>query len=264
MDTTNIKRREGSSDISGDGEKKVKNKITQSKTEPQAQPQKIVQRPAQLIPPPQPKNTTNQPTEIPLSPILPSISPISNPKLFSQSYSLARYTIPPASSTVTTKHRVRSASNEFRRAHNGFYFSQEILESPNIDHHVKKSLKPLTSRKTIDKHKDITNPYLSRGAPMVTTFVRSAGNRTKELWRYIEEASRTDITLVEMEHSSLNVMSSKCTGRVPIYVHPSFYRSLKLRYPLDVDGISRDGRVTTELGIGILTPEDFRPLVDSE
>ena len=38
-----------------------------------------------------------------------------------------------------------------------------------------------------------------------------------------------------------------------------------------VDGISRDGRVTNELGsgslrqaVGILTPEDFRHVVDSE
>ena len=122
-------------------------------------------------------------------------------------------------------------------------------------------------------HKDITNPYLFRGAPMVTTFVRSAGNRTKELLRFIEEASRTDIRLVEMEHPSLNIMPTKCTGRVPIYVHTSFYRYLKLQYPLDVGGISRDGRVTSELGtgslrqaiaIGILTPDDFRPVVDSE
>ena len=37
---------------------------------------------------------------------------------------------------------------------------------------------------------------------------------------------------------------SFCSGRVPIYVHPSFYRTLKLKYPMDVG----DGRVTTELG----------------
>ena len=35
---------------------------------------------------------------------------------------------------------------------------------------------------------------------MVTTFVRSAGNRTKELWRFIEEASRADIRPTELEH----------------------------------------------------------------
>ena len=74
-----------------------------------------------------------------------------------------------------------------------------------------------------------------------------------------------------MEHLSFNVMSSKCMGRVPIYVHLCSYRSLKLWYPMDVGGISREGRVTNELGtgslrqaVGILTPEDFRLIVDTE
>ena len=106
---------------------------------------------------------------------------------------------------------------------------------------------------------------------MVTIFVRSAGNRTKELWRFIEEASRVNMRLAEMEHYSLNDISVKCTGRVPIYVYPSFYRPLKLWYRLDVGGISRGGRVTSELctgslrqAVGILTPKNFRPVVANE
>ena len=106
---------------------------------------------------------------------------------------------------------------------------------------------------------------------MVTAFVRSAGNRNKELWQFIEEASRADMRLAEMGHDSLNEISAKCTGRVPIYVHPTFYRSLKLLFPYDVSGISRSSRVTLELctgslrqAVGILTPKDFRPVVDTE
>ena len=105
----------------------------------------------------------------------------------------------------------------------------------------------------------------------MTTFFRLISNRTKELRRFIEEANQADKRLAEMEHHSLKKMMSHCAGRVLIYVHPSFYRSLKMKYPLDVGGISRDGRVITELGtgslrqaVGILTPEDFRPVVDSE
>ena len=77
---------------------------------------------------------------------------------------------------------------------------------------------------------------------MVITFVRSAGNHTRELRRFLEEASRTDIRLAKMEYPSLKIMSSKCTSRVPIYVHPCFYRSLKLRYPMDVGGGDIQGR----------------------
>ena len=180
---------------------------------------------------------------------------------------MARDSTPPTKSP--TKHRARSASNEVRRALNS-YLSGYHGTTKHWSH-PKNTLKPLRSLTKIDNNKDITNPYLFRGAPMVTTFVCSPGNRTNVLWQFIEEASRTDIWLAELEHPSLNVLSDKCTGRVPIYVHPCFYRSVKLRYPLDVGGISRDGRVTTEIctgslrhTVGILTPEDFRPVVDSK
>ena len=157
-----------------------------------------------------------------------------------------------------------------KSASNGYYFCVDILESPSIDHHLKKILNHLTSLKTIDQ-KNITNPYLFKCAHMVTTFFPSAVNRTKEFWRFIEEASRADIRLAEMEHDSLKEMATKCTGRVPIYVHPSFYRSLKLRYLVDDGGITMNDRVNTELGtgslrqvVGILTPEDFWLVVASE
>ena len=107
---------------------------------------------------------------------------------------------------------------------------------------------------------------------MVTAFVRSAGDRTRGVWRFLETACRADagVGLAELQHPSLNQMLN-CSGRVPIYVHPALYRSLKVRFSLDVGGLSRDGRVTTELGtsslrpaIGILTTEDFRSIVDTE
>ena len=47
-------------------------------------------------------------------------------------------------------------------------------------------------------------------------------------------------------------MMTHFAGRVPIYVHPCFNRSVKLKQPLDVGGFSKDGWVTTELGTGSL------------
>ena len=106
---------------------------------------------------------------------------------------------------------------------------------------------------------------------MVTTFVHLRDNCTKKLWHFLAEATQADMRLVELEYPSLKKILNNCAGRVLIYVHPSFYNSLKLRYSLDVGGISRDGQVTTELGtgslgraVGILTPEDFRPVVSNE
>ena len=96
---------------------------------------------------------------------------------------------------------------------------------------------------------------------------------TKGVWKFLSTVCQTDtgIKLAELEHSSLKKCIPFCSGRVPILVHPSLYRSLKLRFPIDVGGITRDNRVTTELGtgslrqaVGILTPKDFRPVVDTD
>ena len=72
---------------------------------------------------------------------------------------------------------------------------------------------------------------------MVTTFVRLTDSYTKGLWRFLEEASRADMRLSELDHPSLQKLISFCSGRD---VHPSFYRALKLKYSLDVGGISKN------------------------
>ena len=108
---------------------------------------------------------------------------------------------------------------------------------------------------------------------MVTTFVRSAGERTKGVWKFLSTVCQTDtgMKLAELDHSSLKKCITFCSGRVPILVHPSLYRSLKLQFPIDVGGITRDNRVTSELGtgslrqaVGILTPKDSRPVVETD
>ena len=104
---------------------------------------------------------------------------------------------------------------------------------------------------------------------MVTTIVRSVSSFTYNVWKFLEEACQNDagVRLAELQHPSLNKMMAKCAGKTPIYVHPSFYRALKVRFPVDVGGLFRDGRVTTgslKQTVGILTLEDFQPVVDTE
>ena len=280
----NLKRRRNSEDSpTKEGEKRNPKKPTQQQTPSLPQPKgegkkKIAkspatnERPAQIIPPlPQKQKITPiNPIEIPLPP---SLSPITTPKIFTRSHSVTRLSPDPQTASTSSsgqKPRARSASTEARHAMTAFLFCEDILENPNHDHILKTSLKPLRSFKKIN-NKDITNPYIFKDAPMLTTFVRSAGNRTKELWNFIDEASRADVMLANTKNAMLKKMLPFCSGRVPILVHPSFYRSLKLRYPMDVGGITRDDRVSTELGtgslrqaVGILTPKDFRPVVDTE
>ena len=59
-------------------------------------------------------------------------------------------------------------------------------------------------------------------------------------------------------------------GSLFMFTHV-FIGPKKLWYPMDVGGISKDDRVTYELGsgslrqaVGILTPGDFRPVINTE
>ena len=138
------------------------------------------------------------------------------------------------------------------------------------DFQLRKALKPLLSFEKVN-NANVSNPSNFRSAAMVTTFVRSAGDRTKGVWKFLSTVCQTVMKLAELEHSSVKKCIPYGSGRVPILVHPSLYRSLKLRFPIDVGGITRDNRVSTELGtgslrqaVGILTPKDFRPIVTNE
>ena len=66
-------------------------------------------------------------------------------------------------------------------------------------------------------------------------------------------------------------LRAKCKGRVPILLHPCFYRALKIKFPLDVGGLAKKGIVTKTLGkdnlgdtVGILTRADFLSVLDTE
>ena len=96
-----------------------------------------------------------------------------------------------------------------------------------------KTLKPLLDLERVNR-KGVCNPVNFSSAPMVTTFVRSSGDRTKGIWKFLDTVCQTDtgIRLVELEHDSLKTISNFCVGRVPIYVRPSFYRALKGVVPM--------------------------------
>ena len=206
-----------------------------------------------------------QPSGLARTPSLPSLSPtdFSSQELFPAM--ISPKTKP---QTEKRKHTQELTIGQMQRA--AALCSAE-LEAVG-DFQLRKALKPLARLEKIHDLK-VSNPTNFRSAAMVTTFVRSAGDRTKGVWKYLSTVCQTDtgIKLAELEHSSLKKCITYCAGRVPILVHPSLYRALKLKFPIDVGGITRDNRVTTELGtgslrqaVGILTPKDFRPVVDDE
>ena len=72
--------------------------------------------------------------------------------------------------------------------------------------------------------KRICNPLNFTSAAMVTTFICTAGDRTKGVWKFLDTVRQTDVgvKLAELEHSSLRRCLPFCSGRVPIFVHPPF------------------------------------------
>ena len=209
-----------------------------------------------------------QPSGLARTPSLPSLSPtdFSSQELFPAIISPKRK--PPAEKK---KHNYQEQELTIGQIQRAAALCSAELEAVG-DFQLRKALKPLASLEKITDLK-VSNPANFRSAAMVTTFVRSAGDRTKGVWKFLSTVCQTDtgIKLAELEHSSLKKCITYCSGRVPILVHPSLYRALKLKFPIDVGGITRDNRVTTELGtgslrqaVGILTPKDFRPVVDDE
>ena len=55
-------------------------------------------------------------------------------------------------------------------------------------------------------------------------------------------------------------------GRVPVVLHLSLYRAVKLTFPRDIGGLAHDGAITNEMAtgsmsqtVGVLTPAMFSP-----
>ena len=143
----------------------------------------------------------------------------------------------------------------------------------NLSVPMKTILNALKKRKTF-KGRSCEDPRNFPHARLVMTLVRVEKNC--KAWELIDYAKKAfpDISMVDMgndEDKKLKTVRNKVSGRLPIYLHPSLYRSLKLTYPNDVGVIVRDGHVPHDHGhgnlglhAGQLSLEDFEPVCDKE
>lgn len=101
--------------------------------------------------------------------------------------------------------------------------------------------------------KSVEDPNNFPRPPGVTTLIRDT-SKYINVWVHLFEAREAypGIRMVELDSPDLIKLHNFCTGRVPLRLHPSLHRALKLTYPTDVGGIVLDGRMTTELGTGSL------------
>lgn len=69
----------------------------------------------------------------------------------------------------------------------------------------------------------------------------------------IKEANMSLKLVPQMAYMNDNQMielKKYSTGSLPVYVHPSLYRALKLMFPGDIVSLSLDDTVKSEMGTG--------------
>ena len=107
---------------------------------------------------------------------------------------------------------------------------------------------------------------------MLVSFVRTRDAICRPIWDIIGSANYAipGTKLVEYSRDEFKEINREVSGRTAIYMHPSFYRFLKLAYPSMVGGIMRNGLLTNDLASGNLghtfsklTREDFGLEADS-
>ena len=97
----------------------------------------------------------------------------------------------------------------------------------------------------------------------ITTVIRK-GRVSEGVMKMLGEA---DEALGSISYLKDDLISCKgLVGWVPVVLHPSLYRALKLTYPRDVRGLAHDGAITNEMATGsmsqtvsVLTPAMFSP-----
>ena len=110
--------------------------------------------------------------------------------------------------------------------------------------------------------KDVEDPRSFPDA-WITSVIRK-GRGSERAMRMLAEANEAlgPISFIkDDEHSCKGLI-----GRVPVVLHPSLYRAVKLTFPRDIGGLAHDGAITNEMAtgsmsqtVGVLTPAMFSP-----
>ena len=199
---------------------------------------------------------TPTPTPSPTKPTPPPTLAESQPDLpGSSSGPLRRSTW---ASSIDGTRRTRSVSPEMRvkidkRPNPGLCKVDHALAEVEYTANQRLGLKGLINLKKVGG-KDVDEPLLFPNAKMLTTFVRRGKDAAcRAVWSVIGSANYAfpKTTLVSSDREELKVINGACVGREAIFMHPSFYRYMKLTFPRMIGGILR-GRMNNDLGQGNL------------
>lgn len=177
---------------------------------------------------------------------------------------------PPHTSTSSPPHPSREKKKKKKKLFEGpesiCHVDKEVYKNGLTKQ--RKALSGLLFQMNEVDGKSTEDPRNFPKAPGVITCVRDTGAYLR-VWSHLFEAKEAfpNIRMFDMEDPSIRRLRQFCAGRVPVLIHPSLYRAIKLIYPMDVGGIALDGRITSELGVGslgqsvgVLSSSDFRPV----
>ena len=127
----------------------------------------------------------------------------------------------------------------------------QLLKDLRVLHNFKE-----VNGRNVDDPKNFRNSW-------VTTVIRK-GRESEGVMKMLGEANEAlgPISLLKDDLTSCKGL----VGRVPVVLHPSLYRALKLTYPRDVGSLAHDGAINNEMAtgsmshtVGVLTPAMFSP-----
>ena len=146
----------------------------------------------------------------------------------------------------------------------------DVLSTVKLQHQALRELKVLQNYKMVQPGElNVEDPTNFPRAKKLLTVVRAGDQTSQQVWEMLKEAnSAFDISapLAVWNDPHLKKLVSFCSGRVPVYMHPSLYRAIKLTFPRHVGGVSHDATINTVLGtdpmgpaVGVLDPCMFIP-----
>ena len=122
-----------------------------------------------------------------------------------------------------------------------------------------KDLRVLLNFKEVNGH-NVEHPKIFSGASVITVIRRGRGS--EGVMKMLGEANEALGPISYFKED----LCKGLIGRVPVVLHPSLYRSIKLTFPLDVGGLAHDGAIDNEMAtgsmsqtVGVLTPAMFSP-----
>ena len=230
---------------------------TSTKVHAFPKPNSFKSPPEEGTPPPLPLESP--PSKPSPPPVAATASPSSSPKKRQRSSSID------TSGDEVPKHQKKERRGEKKLYHSGVKIcrgDEGVLgRHHKVQQQLIKDLRVLHNFKVVNG-KNVEDP-LNFPKAWVTSVIRK-GRGSEGVIKMLGEANEAlgPVSFIKDDSDSCKGL----IGRVPVVLHPSLYRAVKLTFPRDIGGLAHDGAITNEMAtgsmsqtVGVLTPAMFSP-----